>query len=119
MQIQANSGKLQQSIDGLDSICKTGAKRSSLEQFLLLGLHTSSKQGWADRQAEEMSADKDLGKAMKTLPENDSMHVQGPLAEPKRADVSAPAQAPGRNSFANSGKLQNGIEMYRGSLLNI
>jgi len=110
----ANSGKLQQNIyvynvylEGLESIYKTGAKRLALVHFLLLGLHTS-RAGQTDRQ-KEMSADHDSGIAMETVPEHDSIHAQGPLAEPKRADVSAPAQAPGRSSFSNSGKLQQKI----------
>ena len=47
---------------------------------------------------------------METVLEYDSIHAQGTPAEPKRADVSAPAQAPGRDSFANSGKLQQSVE---------
>ena len=98
-----------------ESIYKTGAKRLALVRFLLLGLHTS-RAGQTDMQ-KEMSADHDSGTAMEKVPEHDSIHAQGPLAEPKRADVSAPAQAPGRSSFSNSIKLQQGIEGLQSIML--
>ena len=102
-------------IEGLESIYKTGAKRLALVRFLRLGLHTS-RAGQTDMQ-KEMSADHDSGTAMETVPEHDSIHAQGHLAEPKRADVSAPAQAPGRSSFSNSIKLQQGIKGLQSIML--